>query len=438
MKKSKNVTNTLFIQRRSILILLIAISFCLQAFAQNKLVYNHFSTEDGLATSDVKCVAQDKQGFIWVATSSGLQKFDGNRFINPLENKGSSKALSIGVRQIIADSNGRFFLFMMNNEYALFDPMSLEFKYIRIKSLKEVPIKADYQLYKDSKGHIFMCANNYGLLMYDSKRNLYTDQNLPIQIPPSWTVNGLYEDVKSGNYWICSDTGLAVYNIVSRKLFYKGHNPEHIPLVDGNYRAMAFLIDKENRYWLTHWTLEKNYEEHVLYYDANTKRIVNRPNGSNLGDYAQVRSLMEDYNGTIWLGGFEVLLTLYPRQNNFIQNKDTGSGTNGIKFSIINSLFQDREKNIWVSSDKGLFIVYPKGSSISNFQFTQKNDIYVVSFSAEKENEIWVAAWGKGILFFDSTLNELKNNTGSLPKFIMWLYADKKTNIVWASYADGT
>src|SRR5438105_15575873 len=99
----------------------------------------------------------------------------------------------------------------MNNQFATFDPASFEYKIITINSRKEVPVKADYQLYRDSKGRIFMCANNYGLLVYDSKNNLFKDQDLPIEIPRTWSVNGLFEDVSTGNYWIASDSGIAVY-----------------------------------------------------------------------------------------------------------------------------------------------------------------------------------------------------------------------------------
>ena len=40
------------------------------------------SVEDGLASRDVICAAQDAQGFMWFATSKGLQRYDGYHFTN--------------------------------------------------------------------------------------------------------------------------------------------------------------------------------------------------------------------------------------------------------------------------------------------------------------------------------------------------------------------
>ena len=40
------------------------------------------SVEDGLASRDVLCAAQDAQGFMWFSTSKGLQRYDGYTFQN--------------------------------------------------------------------------------------------------------------------------------------------------------------------------------------------------------------------------------------------------------------------------------------------------------------------------------------------------------------------
>lgn len=42
----------------------------------------HFSNADGLPQNSVKALAQDAAGFIWIATESGLTRFDGVRFDN--------------------------------------------------------------------------------------------------------------------------------------------------------------------------------------------------------------------------------------------------------------------------------------------------------------------------------------------------------------------
>ena len=42
--------------------------------------YYHYTSADGLASSTVYEIIQDREGFIWFATTNGISKFDGNRF----------------------------------------------------------------------------------------------------------------------------------------------------------------------------------------------------------------------------------------------------------------------------------------------------------------------------------------------------------------------
>jgi ligand-binding sensor domain-containing protein len=39
-----------------------------------------FGTQNGLPSSEITCLAQDSKGFLWVGTSAGLSRFDGNQF----------------------------------------------------------------------------------------------------------------------------------------------------------------------------------------------------------------------------------------------------------------------------------------------------------------------------------------------------------------------
>ena len=42
--------------------------------------YYHYASSDGLASSTVYQIIQDRDGFIWFATANGLSKFDGKQF----------------------------------------------------------------------------------------------------------------------------------------------------------------------------------------------------------------------------------------------------------------------------------------------------------------------------------------------------------------------
>lgn len=44
--------------------------------------YTHYDIPDGLAGSTVYCITQDKDGFLWMGTESGVSRFDGTHFRN--------------------------------------------------------------------------------------------------------------------------------------------------------------------------------------------------------------------------------------------------------------------------------------------------------------------------------------------------------------------
>lgn len=51
---------------------------------------SHLGVDDGLSNNYIVSLAQDRKGYIWIATESGLNRFDGQQFI--VYNKSNSRA----------------------------------------------------------------------------------------------------------------------------------------------------------------------------------------------------------------------------------------------------------------------------------------------------------------------------------------------------------
>ncbi len=45
-------------------------------------VYQHIDRADGLASSIVLAILQDREGYMWFGTDNGLQRYDGRKFIH--------------------------------------------------------------------------------------------------------------------------------------------------------------------------------------------------------------------------------------------------------------------------------------------------------------------------------------------------------------------
>jgi Histidine kinase/Two component regulator propeller len=76
------------------------------AFAQ-EYSYTHYDVKEGLAGSAVYCITQDKDGFIWMGTETGVSRFDGSHFKNFTPADGLP---DLEVLQIFGDSKGRVWM----------------------------------------------------------------------------------------------------------------------------------------------------------------------------------------------------------------------------------------------------------------------------------------------------------------------------------------
>lgn len=93
--------------RRIPLILLFATIFITHETSAQGYGYRHYGVKDGLAGSTVYDIYQDKDGFIWVATETGVSRFDGTHFKNFTTKDGLPDNTII---RIYGDSKGRVWL----------------------------------------------------------------------------------------------------------------------------------------------------------------------------------------------------------------------------------------------------------------------------------------------------------------------------------------
>ena len=81
------------------------------------LNFRNFSVKDGLASSNVYSIFQDRKGFIWIATEGGVNRFDGERFeLFTMDNGLSDNE----VLQIHEDSKGRLWFLTLNGELSYY------------------------------------------------------------------------------------------------------------------------------------------------------------------------------------------------------------------------------------------------------------------------------------------------------------------------------
>lgn len=203
--------------------------------------FAHYSVEEGLPQTSVNHFAQDQFGYLWIATSGGLSRFDGRDFQNFGMQDGlsssyvtyllettdhqlaigtyngltlydghtftqhkitSEKGKSLEVRKIFEHPDGRLLLLLPHSQLAFWDgdtttllpvPDTLQEKYLS-------------GMVQNQDGTYWATTYDGDLLKFDGTHWEF----LPITHPAHPNFNGLYQD-NSGKLWLMGEQGIFTY-----------------------------------------------------------------------------------------------------------------------------------------------------------------------------------------------------------------------------------
>lgn len=417
-------------------------------------VFNRLSSKEGLASNHVYSILQDQKGFMWLGTANGLQRFDGRKVVMFRPPVGDKHYLpTVPIRQIAEDVHHHFWV-RTDQEVGIFDPVTFRYKKAIIKPGMEVPPRAEYFLWMDSKGNVFLIITRVGVLAYDWKTNTFIKDESRIHTPTGWSVQRLLEDPKTGNYWMGADSGLALYNVHTQSLSYYGHNTDQVPLLDNplfREPVTAMFIDRQARFWLTTWN--PRHSERFFCYDIPSGQMTRDTAGLqlNIPDYSELHAFTQQANGSIWCYGERMLMefdTLTKRfqyfRNDYIDDYD-------IKYDMVYCLYEDREQNTWIGTNEGVYIVNPSRQLFNSIVFQEpaslnnnKRDLEVHAFLETRDKDLLISSWGSGIFSCDSNLL-LKRNTimkgqpaGDKNYGMQWdLHQESTTGRIWIACQEG-
>ncbi len=139
----------------------------------NEAHFNQFSIREGLPTDNALQIAEDNQGFIWVATETGLACFDGVDFQTYL--KGDDPVYSLPSNAIVDMKklpNGKIVIATSNGP-CLLDPLARSFKRLKLPAAPELETRENYLLSAciTADGRVLM-GSEAGFALLDQELNL--------------------------------------------------------------------------------------------------------------------------------------------------------------------------------------------------------------------------------------------------------------------------
>ena len=422
------------------------------AIGQSPFVFHRFSTADGLNTNKVKCVWQDQKGFIWIGSEVGIQRFDGRKIVSFGGINGHQSPPSLEVDQILDAGNGNLWL-LQGSHIGKFNTMDFQYVGIPINTMGAIPERNEFKLFIDGKGQTFLCASRYGLLWFDTTTMSFVDKNLPIKTPKGWGINAIYEDTETGEYFISSNRGLAIYNSATGSLTYEGHNPENNLLLNTDLypNSINFIHDNQGTWWAGYWDYNKREDRpRMLHYDPSTKAILSDTLGihSSTKGYSLFRQMLETRKGQIWIAGDNTLISSDNDAKGFTQHLKDDPKEFDIKCATIYHLFEDHEGNLWLSTDNGLYFINLAQREVYNMVIMDDDaqDTQVNALLETHNGEIWIGTWGNGLIYYDADMVKIQANPYAVIgkedlgffKKIWDLCQHKTTHQIWAACQNGS
>ena len=359
---------------RALVFLIVAIGGIASAgavSADEQVRFRQFSVEQGLASNTVQAVHQDHLGYLWIGTTAGLQRYDGYSFETFRQGEVPGSLTSNDIRSLEEDHLGRLWI-GTGHGLALYDRV--------LKRFVAIPLPISQELAKGA-------APRVECLLMDRQQNLWIGTQLGLfrlplsnRLPepgdvrigvegllvgeaqlPAPRVNVLAED-QHGSLWIGTRGGLfrlskAHHEYQLDRFRYDESDPQSLH----DDEIYALLNDSSGDLWIGAWGghgLARLPADQMAASSPLFQRFPYPPGDDRGIGTEVVKSLLEDRQGTIWIGtqhdGARWLPAASRRgEPRFQAFRHDVLDPTSLPQAAISVIVEDRHAGVWVGSRSG-------------------------------------------------------------------------------------
>lgn len=329
--------------------------FALPSWAQ-RYSFVEYSTESGLPQSQVRAIAQDQEGYLWVGTLGGLAKFNGKEFRSYTREDGlaNNKIISLAYLKntlwigheggVSCYKNGQF-----QNWSLPFDSKNIQV--------------TQFLLFKEK---IIVATNGAGLFEISGKKLK------PILFKGEGTerIRDLLR--YNGKYYVATRNG--VYVTMNFKYFELLQQTKEWTVSDLEIYKGQLAVT--------------SFQDGIYLFHSQNKSFTRIPVDPELF----LASSFADHAGNLWIAAAEGIVKYDGRQIELINDQK------GMPLVGLNRVFQDDEKNIWIGSDgKGLILFSGEEFVHHNLSTGLLSDL-VMDINQDYKGQFWISTLNKGLV----------------------------------------
>lgn len=341
---------------------------------QSPLVTNDISNQQ------ITAFGEDGKGHIWIGTFRGLNKFSVNEYHQYFCTDDSLDIPDNHIQDIFLDSKKRLWISTVNGVCQYTDKDN--FKNIRLSGNNRNGLR----LSESSKGDILLTTLT-DICLYNSSEECFEPAIYDFDTSSMFIINSFVD--AQDNCWVITSKDMRCYSLSNYKRTFSMKREE--------YCRASYLL-KNGELWMAG-------NQSVSIFDVRQRKYLSLPEA--IASHPVLSHVPVEY---IYPYEDGVLLCTQGR-GVFYYDKTSKTvihqGENGFPFEVpnfkISRMFNDSQGNLWIGSvDQGYAVHYryKKLFNNNNYLSSYFKDKSVISLSADKHQNLWIATLMDGVFVY--------------------------------------
>lgn len=395
----------------------------------NSFDFKRLGISDGLSQSNVNCMVQDKQGYIWIGTDDGLNRFDGYSFKQYYYDRADSTSLiSNRITALYEDRKGQIWVGTVESGICIYNREQDNFEQKNIIRDRKTTVT---DIIQDNNG-IFYFATYSTVFMFDPIKN--ETKALKSLLGASYSVLEFGKDsiLYAGSQY----SGMGFLDKNSMQIKRIEISDPNQSLFLENTAITDLLFDTNERFWII---TPKGF----FFYDNKELKTLNNTkyNTENIREPFS-ECIAQDPYGNMWIGseinGVNLISNTFNQQNikHSIYNPLSISNNN------VQNILVDNQDNIWLGHYGGGLSILPSQQKVfktiarsEHSENTLSHEIVNAVFEDSK-GRLWIGTWGGGLNLFDRKTNYYTHYKASATNpnaisnnVVRFIFEDSENNI---------
>ena len=394
-----------------------------------------YGVAEGLPSSNVNALAQDADGYLWIASDDGLARFDGVGFRiwrHAPDDPGSLPGNL--VQALHVDARGRIWVGIEGQGLAMLEPDGMHFRQYRHANTPAIGEEDVFAIASGNDGAIWFGTFGGGLyrIAGDGRiAHFMPRENDPHSLPDV-TVLALAVDAHADR-WIATTAGAA------RWKGHVGSNEDRFERVDAlgiaGSMVYGFRAESDGRMWIAGKTGLYLRDAHGVVQPMHWNPNVQDP---------RITNLLRDRDGGYWLSAPQLLHKRDDVANRAGEKDDVAAPVPALSTRVLGML-EDREGGIWFATQgSGLVQLAPGWRQFATFRHDPQDPASLASTAPDAlaladDGRIW-AAGGR-----DAVLDRIDPATGAITHWqppqlahkYLWSLSQRRDGPLWVGYNPG-